>query len=160
MQAILSISVSPSDDALLAGSSNCVAYLWNINGKLKHVMTGHCGKITGVGFLRNNHEGITGSEDKTMKIWDLDKGFCLRTISTPSIIYSLTVNPDNMIIISGHKDGAVRLFKSNSNKMINCIANLRSSVTCCSLSKCTNFLSLTSRDNAIVIYDLRMNQQL
>ena len=69
LQAILCISVSPLDDIVLGGSSNFMAYVWHSSStKLRHSLTGHCGKVTGVGFLRSNIDAVTSSEDKTLKI--------------------------------------------------------------------------------------------
>lgn len=161
LQAILCISVSPLDDMILAGGSSGSAYLWSItNTKLKHTLTGHGGKINGVGFFRTNKEAVTASEDKTLKLWALDKGYCSKTISTPSIIHSLDISPDDMTIISGHKDGCVRLYTSNSNKYITCLDLQKSPISSCSISKCGNYLGVTSRDNVVIVQDFRMGKEL
>lgn len=160
-QSIISISVSPTDDIVMLGSSNCSAYaLGSFNGKVKHTLTGHCGKVTGVGFIRSNLEAVTSSEDKTVKIWSLDKGYCVNTISTPSTIYALIVDNEDHTIITGHKDGAVRVHTAKSKKVMQSLDVQRSSISSCSRSPCGNYLAITTRDHAVLIKDLRMGELL
>ena len=161
LQSIVSICVSPTDDLVLGGSSNFSAYLWNtLSTKLKHTLTGHCGKITGVGFLRSNIEAVTVSEDKTVKIWSLDKGYCLNTIGTASTIYALAVDNNTHVIITGHKDGAVRIHTAKSKRGVKNLAVQRSSISGLSLSPCGNYLGIATRDHAVIVKDLRMGEQL
>ena len=95
-----------------------------------------------------------------MKIWSLDRGFCTNTIPTASTIYALVVDNNTHEIITGHKDGAVRLHTTKSKRGANNLDVQRSSISGLSLSRCGNYLGITTRDNAIIVKDLRMDEQL
>ena len=54
----------------------------NIPPKPLFTLSGHSNNITGIILLRNKKYFATASDDSTIKIWDFEKGFCFKTIST------------------------------------------------------------------------------
>lgn len=66
------------EDILLAGATDNTASLINYKiGKTIHVLTGHSAKVNCVGFLTDREKCVTGSADKTIKFWDINKGLKL-----------------------------------------------------------------------------------
>lgn len=160
-QPILCISISSCDDLIIAGSCNNSSYVWNaVSTKLKHTLNGHSGKINGVSFIRSATQAVSASEDRTIKLWDLTKGFCTSTISTPSIIYSLAVNSSDTSFITGHKDGEVRMYSTKSQRAINLHTSINSSISACDVSACGNYLAISTRSNLICVKDLRMFEDM
>ncbi|KAK0084778.1 hypothetical protein PV325_006446 [Microctonus aethiopoides] len=41
-----------------------------------HTLTGHCGKVLAAKFLGEPSKVVTGSYDRTLKIWDLRSRCC------------------------------------------------------------------------------------
>ena len=64
-------------------------------------------RSTQIGVDARNRFLVTGSEDKTVRVWELPSGRPLRTIRVPSDtgfdgrLYSLALSPDGMTIATG-----------------------------------------------------------
>lgn len=55
--------------------------------------------------------GCTASDDKTLKLWDISTGTCLRTLSGHSnFVFSCCFSPANNVLVSGSFDETVRLW--------------------------------------------------
>jgi len=74
-------------------------------GPLVRTLTGHTGGINAVALAKtadNRDIIISGSEDKTVKVWDLESGQCLYTLTGhTSAINAVAVTPDGRRAISG-----------------------------------------------------------
>ncbi|MEE0961888.1 MAG: hypothetical protein U0L54_05005, partial [Bacteroidales bacterium] len=54
---------------------------------------------------------ISGSNDKTIKIWDANTGECLKTLEGHSQpVYSVSYSPDGTKIISGSFDNTIKIW--------------------------------------------------
>lgn len=54
---------------------------------------------------------LTASDDKTIKVWDVEYGKVLSTLEgNRHFVYSLTFNPMNRAVVSGCSDGMVKVF--------------------------------------------------
>ncbi|OMJ89938.1 hypothetical protein SteCoe_7831 [Stentor coeruleus] len=158
---IISMSTSLSDDFLIAGSSNGCAYIWSYNSfKLKHTLIGHAKKINGVGFLWGGQSVLSASEDRTVKSWEINRGYCTNVISTPSIIYALALMPSEKMFLTGHFDGYIRMHMDKSIKTIDIFSKTESPISSLSISPCSNYAVAGLRENNILIIDLRMHSIL
>ncbi|GAA6013333.1 hypothetical protein JCM10207_000858 [Rhodosporidiobolus poonsookiae] len=55
---------------------------------------------------------LTGSADKTLKLWDYRTGACLRTLlGNRDIVHAVAVSRDGRVAVSGSEDGSVRTFR-------------------------------------------------
>ena len=58
---------------------------------------------------------ISGSGDKTIKIWDMNTGKCVNTLNGHSdLIYSIALTPDGTRIVSGSRDKSVKIWDLQS----------------------------------------------
>jgi WD40 repeat protein len=69
----------------------------------------HRDYVTGIGFLGEDQFVSTG-DDKRIVVWDTT-GKMLREIHTPSTITQMVMSIKGRIMITGHEDGSVRLWK-------------------------------------------------
>jgi len=46
-----------------------------------YLLSGHAGWVMSVGFSADGSKVVSGSYDKTLKIWDADSGALMRTLS-------------------------------------------------------------------------------
>jgi len=98
---------------LLAGSTDNSASLINFKiGKIVHQLTGHSAKVNCVGFLTDREKCITGSNDKTIKFWDVNKGFQKSSISCYSVVNCIETFNYEPVVVSGHKDGSIRMYST------------------------------------------------
>ncbi|GAB4226854.1 MAG: hypothetical protein Kow0049_06350 [Stanieria sp.] len=73
-------------------------------------LIGHQGSILTVDISPNNQLIATGSNDKTVKIWQRD-GKLLKTLQHSATIHRLAFSPDSRQIVSGSLDGTLSLWK-------------------------------------------------
>lgn len=160
--AILSLGYSYTNDMVVAGATDGIAKLWSLsNGRLKHTLTGHQSKITSAKFTLDN-KVITGSHDRTIKLWDLSRGYCTKNIFTLSACNDVCpVDEAGHTLASAHLDSHVRLFDLQSGKVIKELPSLHSDqITSISLSPDRNYILSMSRDNSLRVLDLRTFESL
>lgn len=64
-----------------------------------NTLSGHSISITSIAFNRNNKQIVSTSKDKTIRIWNVDKGECERTYTFSDIIYNASFSPDGKRIL-------------------------------------------------------------
>ncbi|KAK9505827.1 hypothetical protein O3M35_009802 [Rhynocoris fuscipes] len=125
---------------------------------LQHTLTGHCGKVLAAKFLGELTKVVTGSYDRTLKIWDLRSRACVETKFAGSCCNDV-VNSDSVgtTIMSGHFDKKIRFWDTRSEKSINEIL-LQGKVTSLALARDAKTLLCCVRDDTLRLVDLRVNQ--
>jgi len=62
---------------LLAAGNDNAARLWHIeSGRSRLTFTGHIGKVFSAKFSPDSTKVVTGSHDRTIKVWDMNRGYC------------------------------------------------------------------------------------
>ncbi|XHF98690.1 hypothetical protein AWENTII_002232 [Aspergillus wentii] len=78
---------------------------------LIQILAGHSGSVYALAFSPNGKQIASGSDDKTIKIWDAATGDLQRTITTYSDpAYAMAFSQDSKQIISGSYNGVIRLW--------------------------------------------------
>ena len=97
--------------------------LWNLttDGKANLTITGHKGSINAIDFYKGDRPHFaSGSDDKTIKIWDYQTRQCLSTVETHTMaVTSIYFHPDLPIIFSTSEDGKSIIHHSNSYNVLN-----------------------------------------
>ncbi|GAA6043090.1 hypothetical protein JCM8097_008419 [Rhodosporidiobolus ruineniae] len=85
---------------------------WEAAGfKLRSTGT-HEDAVTSLSFSPHTPTFLTGSVDKTLKLWDYRTGSCLRTLlGNRDIVHTVAVSRDGRVAVSGSEDGTVRTFR-------------------------------------------------
>ncbi|XP_012279090.1 autophagy-related protein 16-1 [Orussus abietinus] len=124
----------------------------------EHTLTGHCGKVMAAKFLGEPSKVVTGSHDRTLKIWDLRSRACIETKFAGSSCNDLvTSDGAGSTIISGHFDKRIRFWDTRAESSSNDIL-LQGKVTSLDLSRDANYLLSCVRDDTVKLLDLRMKQ--
>lgn len=68
--------------------------------------------VTSLSFSPHTPTFLTGSADKTLKLWDYRTGSCLRTLlGNRDVVHAVSVSRDGRVAVSGSEDGSVRTFR-------------------------------------------------
>ena len=95
---------------------------------------------------------ISASDDKTLKIWNLAKGKCLKTLKDhQDSVTSILIIPNNKFI-SGSKDATIKIWDLNSYTCLNTLNNISGIKSLCLISD--NQLACGSKDGYINIWNL------
>ena len=124
---------------------------------LQHTLTGHSAKVMAAKFLGSSLL-VTGSHDRTLKIWDLKNRSCTETKFAGSSCNDLvTTDSLGSTIISGHFDKKIRFWDTRTDSSSNDVV-LQGKITSLDLSKDGKMLLCCVRDDAINLLDLRQNR--
>eukprot|EP00559_Dactyliosolen_fragilissimus_P005156 CAMPEP_0184857380 /NCGR_PEP_ID=MMETSP0580-20130426/2543_1 /TAXON_ID=1118495 /ORGANISM="Dactyliosolen fragilissimus" /LENGTH=557 /DNA_ID=CAMNT_0027352947 /DNA_START=72 /DNA_END=1745 /DNA_ORIENTATION=- len=151
---------------LAAGcGSDKTCRVWNTRSeRMIHQLVGHSHKITCVRLFKGGKAILTGSADRSMKVWDITRNtykqhVTLRHSSTANCI-DVPYNSDSAI--SGHFDGGVRFWDTRTNDRIEDIPNLHiGGVTSVQFNPNNNAEVLTmGRDSKLKLIDARTCREL
>jgi small GTP-binding protein len=87
---------------------------------LKRVISmGHTGPIQSVAWSPDGKQVLSGSDDKTLRQWEISSGRCLRVFEghTDSV-WSVAWSPDGKHALSGSSDNTVRLWEISSGRCL------------------------------------------
>ncbi|TVU45065.1 hypothetical protein EJB05_04536, partial [Eragrostis curvula] len=149
------LAVTNDNKFVIAACSSNKLFVWEANGgRSRHTLTGHTKSVSAVDASWVKSFVIaSSSNDRTIKIWDLQTGFCKSTIMSASNPNSLAFI-DGDIICSGHRDGNLRLWDIRSGKCTTQIA-AHLDVTSVCVSRSKNFILTSGRDNVHNLFDVR-----
>ncbi|BGP51241.1 60S ribosomal subunit assembly or modification protein [Rhodotorula kratochvilovae] len=90
---------------------------WEASGFKLRSTGSHEDAVTSLSFSPHTPTFLTGSADKTLKLWDYRTGTCLRTLlGNRDIVHAVSVSRDGRIAVSGSEDGSVRTFRLDEEK--------------------------------------------
>lgn len=151
--------VFTADNKCLLGAENKEAVrLWDIStGRLRLSLTGHSGKVTGVDTSPSQvSTAASCGSDRSIKIWGLEKGFCVRTMLCPSTPNAIAFSGDGAMLISTHFDGALRFWDPRNGKQAHEMIGIHSGpIGGVAVGLQNNVIVTAGRDNTLKIIDPR-----
>jgi WD40 repeat protein/DNA-binding Xre family transcriptional regulator/DNA-binding HxlR family transcriptional regulator len=175
---VLSVAFSPDGQTLATGSEDKIVRLWDIDtGKCLKTLQGHTNLVSSVSFgfqnidIRKTTQNITsdektrklqksqilasGSDDATVKLWNVDTGECLKTLwGHSSWVNSVTFSPDGRILASGSHDQTVKLWDWHTGECLHTLEGHIQKVKTIAFSPDGTKLASGSDDNTIKLWDI------
>jgi WD40 repeat protein len=103
---------------------------------------------------------VSGSLDRTVKLWDLNSGKLRRTFAGDSgPIDSLAIDPNGQVVASGSRDGMIRIWDLDTGELLRSLP-ASSSVYSVAISPDGRRLVSGSENGAIKLWDLKTGEQL
>ena len=94
---------------VLSGSYKDVR-VWTLNGTLENTFSElHTSAVTALVALPDNQHALSGSDDKTVKLFNVNDGAVVRTFTHHTWVHSLALLPDGRRFVSGSYDTTARI---------------------------------------------------
>lgn len=149
-----------SDGLAVGCGSDKTCRVWNLRTeRMIHQLAGHSNKVTCVRLFNSAKCVITGSADRSLKVWDISRNTYRQTTTLRHSSTSNCVDmaPDSFTAVSGHMDGGVRFWDVRSGERTADISDLHSGgVTSTQIHPTNSTQILTNgRDSSLKIVDVR-----
>jgi G protein beta subunit-like protein len=73
-------------------------------------LEGHTGNVTSIGLQKDGRYLYSGSEDGTLKVWDLSNPYCSRSYNVGAPVTSVCLRTDRDELITGDQNGFVKIW--------------------------------------------------
>uniref|UniRef100_A0A667XA97 WD repeat domain 47 n=1 Tax=Myripristis murdjan TaxID=586833 RepID=A0A667XA97_9TELE len=143
-----------------AGAGDCNIYTTDCQrGQGLHALSGHTGHILSL-FTWGGWMIASGSQDKTVRFWDLRVPSCVRVVGTTlhgsgSAVASVAVDPSGRLLATGQEDSTCMLYDIRGGRMVQTYRPHGSDVRSVRFSPGAHYLLTGSYDNKIIITDLQ-----
>jgi WD40 repeat protein len=128
---------------------------------LKHVFRGHEDWVNSVAMSSDGRYAVSGSDDKTVRIWDMESGECLHVLSGhEDRISSVAVSPGSRYVISGGHDRALRLWDLRLGEGLSALEGHKNWVSSVAFSPDGKLALSGSDDQTIGLWDIKTGDRL
>ena len=124
-------------------------------------LTGHLGEVNSLGFNPPGTTLASGSDDKTVKIWNLNNRQETRTLNGhKGIVYSVAISPDGQTLVSGSQDNTIKVWNLNTGQEIRTLKGHSSFINCVAITPDSQKIASGSYDKTIKVWDLNTGQEI
>jgi serine/threonine protein kinase len=125
------------------------------------ILEGHTGTVRCLTFTPDGQRLITGSDDQTIRVWNVDTGQQLLNLTGhTSTIKSLVVKSDGSMLVSGSDDQTIKLWNLGSGQELGTLKGHTSYLNAVVISPDGRLLASASADQTVRIWDLATKQEL
>jgi len=123
---------------------------------LIRTLTGHRDWVSGVAVSPDGRHALSGSEDRTLKIWDLRTGQLLRSLAGHQAgINAVAMSPDKRWALSASGDRTLKLWEVESGRILHTFGGHAYGVTSAAISFDGRHAISGSLDRTLRCWDLR-----
>jgi WD40 repeat protein len=129
--------------------------------KLLCTLEGHQSAVLSVAFDPQGGILASGSEDKSVKLWEALSGKLLRTLEGhKDPVFSVAFDPKGGMLASGSKDQTVKLWEARSGKLLRTLEGHKSLVYCVAFDPQGGILASGSGDKTVKLWEARSGKLL
>ncbi|MEA5505065.1 serine/threonine-protein kinase [Halotia wernerae UHCC 0503] len=126
-----------------------------------NTLKGHSSDVNSVAFNPDGKTLATGSDDKTIKLWNLATGQEIHTFKGHfGWIWSVAFSPDGKILASGSKDKTIKLWNLTTTEEIRTLTGHNDGITTVAFSPDGKTLASGSLDKTIKLWNLATGKQI
>lgn len=161
-----SVAFSPQGQLLASASYDRTIRLWQIEGSQKEIqnrpcysllstLSGHAWAVLTVAFSPDGKILATGSDDNTIKLWEVNTGQLICTLVGHSwSVVAVAFTADGETLLSASCDKTVKLWRVSTAEEIVTLSGHIDSVSAVAVSKVIQLIASGSRDKTIKLWQL------
>jgi WD40 repeat protein len=174
---VWSVALSADGQTLASGSADCTIKIWDVlTGNCLRTLEEHSDRVRSIAFAPHQnsvhpqsdngpgaksdaHSGaqtlISGSDDQTVRVWDVNTGQCLNLLrGHTNSIFSVSFNADGRTLASGSADQTVKLWHLNQGRCLKTLKGYTNSVFSVVFSADGQTLASGSTDQTIRLWQV------
>jgi WD40 repeat protein len=145
---------APNETGLLATLQSAQANV-DAGGACIGVLEGHTKSVTSVVFSPSGRHVLSGSEDNTIRLWELPRGRCLVILEGHTdAVRCVAVSADASLAISGAYDKTLRLWLMATGECLRVFTGHTNWVTSVALSHDGRYALSGGRDRTVRLWDV------
>ncbi|XP_064391571.1 transducin beta-like protein 3 isoform X2 [Halichondria panicea] len=154
---------------IVSGSQDCTVKLWSLKGlqegeepsklSVKYTQLAHDKDINAVDVAPNDKVFVTGSQDRTLKLWSVKDGALLGTFKGHRRgVWSVKFSPVDQCVASASGDGTVRLWALSSFSCVKTFEGHTNSVLKVAFLSRGMQLASSGSDGLVKVWTIRTNE--
>jgi WD40 repeat protein len=128
-------------------------------GPLLRTLQAHIGRVTAVALTANGNRAVSGSDDTTLKVWDVRTGLELRTLEGHTGWVS-TANVAQGLVVSGSGDGTLKAWDLETGQVLWTLVGHTDQVLAVALTLNEKRAVSGSNDNTLKVWNLETGREL
>jgi small GTP-binding protein len=129
--------------------------------KLLRTLEGHQDAVKSVAFNPQGEMLASGSDDKTVKLWEARSGKLLRTLEGhQEWVWSVAFDPKGETLASGSQDKTVKIWEAQSGKLLRALEGHQDVVSSMAFDPQSGILASGSQDKTVKLWEARSGKLL
>lgn len=160
---VSSLAFSPNGQLIAAtGERTGEICFWRASdSQLSFICKGHKSLVNSLVFSPNSKFLASGSDDKTIRLWDIENRQCISTLeSHESAVLSVDFHRNNCLLASGGQDHTIKIWNIEQRDCFKTLSGHENWVQSVAFSPDGNLLASGSEDSTVKIWDIKTGQCL
>ncbi|MEZ4706457.1 MAG: WD40 repeat domain-containing protein [Caldilineaceae bacterium] len=165
---IRSVAMNQDESLLAVGLENGAIVVWtlsslNSNGQVAvQILAEHIGAVSSLVFDRQNNQRLaSGAADTTIKLWDINGGHSIATLTGHTDqVFALAYIPNNPILASGSADSTIKLWDANTGRELTTMQGHTEQVFSLAIDSSASRMISGGADNQIIVWDLATQRSI
>ena len=161
-----SVAFSPDGTTLASASNDMTIRLWDAQtGELRRTLTGHKDAINSVAFSPDGKvlasgsgyiyaKDASGSQDKTIRLWDVETGELRRTLPAQHKVLCVAFSPDGKVLAASYDDKIIHLWDMQMSTVRRTLEGHTDDVRSVAFSPDGRTLVSGSQDGTLLLWEL------
>ncbi|KAK3717333.1 hypothetical protein QZH41_011562 [Actinostola sp. cb2023] len=153
-------SIHTDEDKILIGTGNDEIIEMSPDGMMSIVVQGHGeGEVWGLDTHPTENECVTVSDDKTLRVWDLNTLLLKKVKKMKKGGRAVTYSPDGGSIAVGQNDGGFLILEAATLEKVVGYKDRKEEISDMKFSPDGKFLAVGSHDNYVDIYSVKRGKR-